>query len=398
MYDNFRVSGLVLPVLQELGPEHCVVLCGSSQMVSKMPAGTRAVSWSQATRFDVPAWRADYRKGRRPWQQRLRQLCRKHQLPTGVSERLDFHLLVASQDVAGAMQLLRAARPAAVVTEFDRNSNWSSLVLSARALGIPTFTMVHGVLNERALGYVPVLADKVFCWGEMQRRQFLAEGESPEKLLVTGCPRLTRDLAMTPADARTKLGLASGKPVVMLGTTPISDRQCREMAEVFCLAADRLQDISAVVRLHPSERLSTYAPVACRHPDVRFLKNSDATLEEALAAADIVVVPNSGFGSDALLKRRLTIVLALPGLPLGHGSDLIQKADCPCATNAEQLTTAIQDLLSNDEQRRRHFAAAERYIEDFCAFFGQESARRIAAIVREHLPQTSPSLVRTVPT
>ena len=76
---------------------------------------------------------------------------------------------------------------------------------------------------------------------------------------------------------------------------------------------------------------NTYAPVAKRHPNVRFLRNRDATLDEALAAADIVVVPNSGFGSDALVRRRFVIVLDLPTMRLGHGRELIEQAGCPAS-------------------------------------------------------------------
>jgi glycosyltransferase involved in cell wall biosynthesis len=292
--------------------------------------------------------------------------------------------------LAGCLEFLRAIRPAVVVTDYDRNDRWSRLVLCARQLGIPTLSLVHGVINDQAVTFVPVLADKIFCWGESQRRQLIAAGEKRAEILIGGCPRLTRDLSMTPAEARTRLGLPVEKPVIMLGTTPVHERDRREMAELFCVAAGAVQGVSAVVRLHPSEQLDTYAPVAKRHPNVRFLRNRDATLDEALAAADIVVVPNSGFGSDALVRRRFVIVLDLPTMRLGHGRELIEQAGCPRATNAEELASAVQDLLTNEPERQRHFAAAERYVTDFCAFFGSDSARRIAAAVRQDLDSGSP--------
>jgi hypothetical protein len=393
---NFRYSELVLPVLEELRPERCVVMYGSPSVLSQLPAGAAAISWDQAMYFDVAAWRADYRKCRTAWQQRVRTLCRKHRLPPGAYGRLAFHILVATRDLAGCLEFLRRVRPSAIVTEYDRNDMWSCLVLCARLLNIPTFTLLHGVVNERAVGYVPVLADKIFCWGEMQRRQFLAAGEDPAKLLIGGCPRLTRDLSVTRTEARRRLGLPIEKPVIMLGTTPVNERDRHAMAEMFCSAAGMVKGASAVVRLHPSEQLDTYAAVAKRHPDVRFMMNRDATIEEALAAADIVVVPNSGFGSDALVKRRPVIVLDLPTMRLGHGRELIERAGCPRAATAEQLAEAIQDLLTNEPKRRRSLALAERYVKNFCASWGKDSAQRIAAIIHEHLPATSPSLA-TVP-
>jgi hypothetical protein len=383
MCDNFRMSGLVQPVLKELESEEPLVICGNSDMRCKAPVPARAIFWTQAMHFDVAAWRSDYRKCRGPWQERLRGLCRKHGLPRGIYDRLAFHLLVSSQSVAGCLEFLQTVRPSAILTEYDRNSMWSSLVLSARFLGIPTFTMIHGVLNERAFGYVPVLADKVFCWGELQRRMFLTEGEDPAKLLLGGCPRLTRDLAVTQADGRKSLGLEIDKPAVMLATGPCEPRFCLEFAECFCLAARRSETYSAFVRLHPSEKLESYAELIRRYPNVRFTSNADATLDEALAASDIVVVHSSGLGSDALVKGRLTVVLDLPTQRLGHGLELIERAGCPRATSSESLHEIVLRLLGDSPERRACEKAREAFVAEFIAYFGESAAKEIAQAVRQ---------------
>ena len=169
----------------------------------------------------------------------------------------------------------------------------------------------------------------------------------------------------------------------MLGTTMVNEPERRNMAELFCAAVETVKGISGVVRLHPSDRLDAYAPVASRHPAVRFTNNSDATVDEALAAADLVVVPNSGLGSDALVKRRLTIVLDLPTLPVGHGSELIEQAGCPRAASAKELAAAIDRLLFDEKEREKQFAMADAYVGEFCAAFGRDAARRIGDVVRK---------------
>ncbi len=383
IHDNFRISDLVLPVLKEIGPDRCVVLGGKPDVLPRVPAGALAVLWNDALRFDAAAWRADYRKCRRRWQTSLAGLCHKYDLPRGACDLLTLHMLFGSQHVAGCLELLRTLQPSAIVTEYDRNALWASLVLSARALKIPTFTLVHGVLGEHADGYVPVLADAVLCWGEMQRRQLIQAGEPPEKVLVAGCPRLTRELAVAPVQARGQLGLPADRPAVMLGTSPVSTADCLNLAEAYCAGMEKLDGVSALVRLHPSEKIETYEPVAKRYPGVRFLKNSDATLDEALAAADIVVVSISGLGSDALVKRRLTVILDVPPSPHGHGIELVERAGCPLATSSESLREIIPRLLADGPERRACERAREEFIGGFCACFGDDSARRIATIVRQ---------------
>ncbi len=302
-------------------------------------------------------------------------------MPRGVYDRFALHCLVASRAVAGCMAFLETARPAVILTECDRVDKWACLILAARQMAIPTITLVHGVFGERAIGIVPVLADKILCWGEMQRRQLMAAGEKRAEIIVAGCPRLTRELSATPAEAKAKLGLPVEKPVILLGTTPVSKQECLALAEVFCAAVEKLDQVSAIVRLHPSEQLAAYEPVIKRYPNVRFFQNRDSTLDESLAAADMVVVPNSGLGSDALVKRRLTIVVKLPNMPFGHGQELIDQAGCLWAESAERLREIVCGLLADSPQRRSCEQAREAFVRDFVGYFGNDAATRIAAVV-----------------
>ena len=74
-----------------------------------------------------------------------------------------------------------------------------------------------------------------------------------------------------------------------------------------------------------------------RHPMVSFVENRRASVDEALAASDIVVVRASGFGSDALVKRKPVVVLSPDQQPRGHDLDLIEPAGCPHAARRSEL-------------------------------------------------------------
>ena len=233
----------------------------------------------------------------------VRRTIRRYGLPGRIRYRLDDAIVTCTQQVAGLLAFLRRAEPAAVVTEYDRNGLWASLVLAARTLAIPTYTLVHGTLGERCNGFYPLLADSVFCWGTMDRDKFLAAGVAPERTQIGGCPRLTRELSCAPAAARAKMGLDPNKPVVIHATA--NYRQHRlQLTKSFCLAAGQQDVFTAIVRLHPVETLPEYAGLAARFPGVKFTLSSQYSVDEALAAADIVVVHSSGLGSDALVKRR----------------------------------------------------------------------------------------------
>jgi hypothetical protein len=381
----FRFSELVLPVVGELGPENCLMLCRSSEQIPLTPNGTERLGWEQAMLFETSDWRAEYRRCWPQWSRCLRALCHEHRLPCGAYERLTLALFMASQQVAGCLGFLARYRPAAVLTEHDRNDTWSCLVLAARKLGIPTFTLVHGLTDEKGTGYTPFLSDAAFCWGEIDRERFLRLGEPPEKLLVGGCSRLNRELSVTPDEGRRKLGLPPDKPVVMLGSGPLGSGEHLKMARLFCEAARKSDRFSAVVRLHPVEDLATYSGLIADFPQVVFSRNSAATLDEALAAADIVVFRLSGLGSDALVKGRLAVVFDVQDFTLGPAMELMRYGGCPRATTVDELVDWTHRLLFDECERAKYLEMAGHFVRKFCAAFGRDAARLIASAVLERI-------------
>lgn len=375
-----RLDDLLLPILAEFEPGSCSVIYGNGNVATRLPTAVPGLDWRHALVYDRREWRSHYQQHRRQWKDRLRTISQCYSLPQGAVELLSHHLLIASQLVTGFVGFLQLARPSVILTEFDRNSLWSCLVLAARREGIPTVTLVHGVMRQDALTFSPVLADKILCWGNLDRAKLMSAGEPAEKIVVGGCPRLSQELPVSRSAGRTKLGLNADKPIVIYAGS--NDGRRLASAEMFCLAMEELDSVTGVVRLHPSESLPEYAPIAERHPEVRFDLNSRSSLDETFAAADIVVVRASGTGSDALVKRRVVVVLNPEETLTGHDRDLVEKGGCPHARRPEELAQILQRLLHDQSFRDNCLRHADRYVAEFSSYFGSESARVIANTVR----------------
>jgi hypothetical protein len=134
--------------------------------------------------------------------------------------------------------------------------------------------------------------------------------------------------------------------------------------------------------LHPSEDLSPYATLISRHPTVSFVENGRASSDQALAAVDVVVVRASGFGSDALVKRKPVVVLSPDQKPTGHDLDLIELAGCPHAHDSDELAAILGRMTTDPGFRAEREIAAERFVTQFCAAFGDEAADLTASAVR----------------
>jgi hypothetical protein len=163
---------------------------------------------------------------------------------------------------------------------------------------------------------------------------------------------------------------------------PSSDSTRFELAEAFCGAMEQLPGTSGVVRLHPSDDLASHQAMIARHPTVAFVENGRASVDEALAAADVVVVRASGFGSDALVKRKPVVVLSPDEKPTGHDLDLIELAGCPHAHDSDELAAVLGRMTQDPVFREEREIAAEAFVTRFCAAFGDESADITAAAVR----------------
>ncbi len=337
---SHRYDRLLLPVLERLDEGECAVLYGHDGVARLVPAGVPHLSYREVMDFDARAWRREYDRCRPSWERTIRDACERHGFPEGAFELLSLELMVASQRVLGCLEFLEAHRPAAILTEYDRNNLWSCLVLAARKLGIPSLTLVHGVIERDAFGFAPVLADHILCWGELDRAKLVGAGEPPSRVAVAGCPRLSRDLPSPSLEGRRRLGIDHDGPVAILATSP--ERYRLALAEAFCAAIEQLPGMSGVVRLHPSEDLTSYAAIIAGHPTVSFVENSRASTDEALAATDVVVVRASGFGSDALVKRKPVVVLSPEQKPTGHDLDLIELAGCPHAHDADELAAVLR--------------------------------------------------------
>lgn len=381
---SFRLRDLVFPVAREIGYDRCMLLSPRAGMNSYLPSGARGLDLGCLTGYqDGSLWRCEFARFWKMFRPTLKEITREYKLPAGVYHRLADATMVCTQQIASYQTFLRRSQVAGILADHDRARLWAPLVLSANALGLPTFTLVHGMFGDKGAAFYPVLARKIYCWGEIQGNILLAEGADATRIVIGGCPRLTRETKLSPAEARVKMGLDPVQPVVILATEGYqSPAWGLKLAEAFCRATEGTTAFTGVIRLHPNEKLERYAPLAVQFPGIHFMTNETVTLDEALAAADIVVVHSTGFGSDALVKGRLTVVLDAITHPLGYGQELIDAAGCPRATSVDSLREILLRLLGDPEERDRRREAAENYVRKFCLYYGEDSARRIAAHVR----------------
>jgi hypothetical protein len=381
--DTPRYNDLIAPVLAEFDPGQCNVVGGGASIERHLNPGVGFCTATQAigSGIDRVVWRQEYARCRPAWHCILRHWIRDHHLPRRLFPQLACLLTIRSWQIAALGRFLDSCKPTAILTDSEHNSPWSCLVLAARHRGIPTVAMTHGVIYFN-YGYTPLLSDVALCWGRDHRDQMIEQGVEPATLLITGCQRLKRTPSVAGNEVRERLGLPLNMPIVMLGTGPMEREEWRKLAFAFGEAFENHPGVTGVVRLHASESIEDCRTELARYPGIRLLENSSWTVEDSMAACDVVVIHNSGLGNDALVFKRLVVLLDVLALPLSNGRSLADKAGSPVAHSADELRQIVDRIFSDTAYRQELHRRAEEYVDGFCAEFGQDAARKAAAEVK----------------
>jgi len=363
--------------VRRLGPASSWILSEDPQLRSLLPAGVISSRWSVAPPLDRHRWALEYRRVAPVWARRIRDLRKRFVVSKTLALSLSHGLIVASQRILRFGALLEQIRPAVVLVEYDRNTRGACFVLAARRLGIPTFTLLHGVING-PWGYTPVVAETVLAWGEIQRDQLIRLGTPKERIQLVGFERLAEGPLPCGVTLREKFGVEPGEVVVLFASGALERAHQLQVAVVFARAVSRVAGFKGFIRLHPSERATDFKEFAARYPALRILENREVSADEAFAMSDLVVVNNSGFGAEALGRGKPCVVLDAADMPAGFGLEIERYSGVPRITTLEELASFLGEFRENQGLRLKLREASARFSTRMFAARGEAACENIA--------------------
>lgn len=239
---------------------------------------------------------------------------RLRSIPAGASRIFDEYLFLAQAiRFEAARDALTAGGTRLVLVDYDRHAFSAPWVHAANSAGIATATLVHGVPNE--WNYLPVLAEHVLVWGEVQESWLKSRGTQAE-IHVVGRP----DIASGPLREN-----VTARLIVSHSAERLSDGETRRLRDRIAKAGERGMDV--VLRLHPSvpeKRLSDDWRSIADAAD-RVIAGS-SSLSDDLGADDVVVAIASSSVMDALARGVQAEVLADPGRPLPADLEVLARS------------------------------------------------------------------------
>lgn len=330
--------------------------------------------------IDLKEWRKSFNKIIQSISKVIRSFLLENNLPSFVGRRIINVLITQTQYLTAFDLLLKSLQPKFVLVECDRYNWCSSLILAANKLNVPTFTMMHGVVNYQ-FGYIPILADYLFSWGNRQKELLKQYNGDAERIIVTGATQLDSSIKVSKKSIREKLNIPESKKIVLLATNPQDSKLREQLIKVFCTAINQDENLVGFVRLHPSEKIEFYQEYITKFPEIIFDKNEKITYEESFAIPDIICIYNSAYGLDAILKGLPVIIINIDDTQLGQAADFIEFGEFPFATTVSELSNLFENYLNNSEYGNEVDTKMKIYASQYCIETEKAAAANIIKFI-----------------
>jgi hypothetical protein len=318
-------------------------------------------------------WYKNYRNLKVDFQKAIKIICDTIGANVQFKSTFELILVIQTQRLQHFINCFGHEKPIGILADHDKHALNSSLILAANKWGIPTYTLVHGSTKPIDF-YVPIVAKKVFCWGEVQKNQFIDAGTENSKIIVTGNQKLNREYPFDKNQIRFKYGILNNRKNITILSNPIDSYQ--KINFVSDILKTCYYNFNVLLRIHPSEEKKDYEQIRYEYPNLICLDNTNQTLEETLACSDLVICHNSTAGFEAITKNIPLIIFnpAYISFPLGIGEELNEKADVPLFKSTEELRMYLQ---SKDCFEAGFNFKKEEYIKSYIHAFGDEAAKII---------------------
>ena len=280
-------------------------------------------------------------------------------------------------------EFLAATSARSILLASDQHRIGRVAIEVASSARIRSFVAQHG-LPRIAVGLLPVVADRVATWSEESTAWFIERGTAPERLIITGNPRLdgvaSHGRVRTHALASKQLNM-SGSPNLLLALSPDGGRVNPTLLAVALDAVERLAEGHLVVKLHPGQGEWSWvqAQVRSSRAATRVSIARTEPLAPLLAWADLTLLHRSTVALESLAYGTPIAVIAVEGTVSGADAEL-RHLGPPVARGGRDVVRIVGDVTT-DEGRSAYLALRAVALERSVGTLDGGSAGRIASLL-----------------
>lgn len=222
------------------------------------------------------------------------------------------------------------------------------------------FVETHGALGGKH-GFLPLTADHMFVWGEVQKKKLIQWGCSPERLIVSGCSKYETYKAKQDQAIRNRI---CKKYAFTASTCTISffphpsidncspyDKFIRDRVDLI-LNTLKSMDVQVIIKLHPGERNKDfyYSWVKKNNAKNRIVVTQKVDPLLLAKASDFLIVHDSTMAVDGFAMGKPVIFFPLLSEDVFSDNSVSEFGDGGIfyrPQNMEELNTILKTLMLN---------------------------------------------------
>lgn len=327
-------------------------------------------------------------------------------IPLWESLEDDFHQVFLTllpqtiKDIEAVKHIINVEKPDIVIIMDETSILGGVVALVCESKGLPTLDIEFGAgIGEKIDVPIPTAineaVDKVVVWGEAMRASAIkGRGISPDRVVVTGSPSFEYAVQQTKdfdkEEFWKQLGLRADRSTILFTSQPVQSPVTPEIREqlVRCVynAIKGLPDMQFVVKLHPGEGFDLHHRLRQEMKLGNMVLTKDANLYYLFNICELVITCMSTTGLEAMIMDKPVIAINLTGIP-----EVLPYAESGAAIGVyreEDLVTAVNDALHNDEVRARLAEKRKEFVYRYAYLQDGQAAKRVADLVTQMIEES----------
>ncbi|MEW6008477.1 MAG: UDP-N-acetylglucosamine 2-epimerase [Candidatus Omnitrophota bacterium] len=313
-----------------------------------------------------------------------------------IEEKLAYFITVSFPKIVKNIEFLKeldkAKRLRLIMLRSDARELEKTIALTANKLNIPTFSIQHGVLAE-INGAVDIICDRLAVWGRATVEWYRSLGQEANKCVITGNPKfeslynergqneLSKSiLDRLKLDSR-KIILFAAIPKVKLSSYYTDDRGEVLMRKIL-EAVKMIENVHLIIKVHPYDNNSSiYRRIIneSKVKNVTLVKKEN--IYDLINVCQALIVPDSTTGLEAIILDKPLIYLNLT-----KRKDMIPYVQNGVALGvykAQDIYSAINDILDNPQTRERLKQGRKEFIYDYAYKIDGQATNRVISLIEE---------------
>lgn len=293
--------------------------------------------------------------------------------------------------LAVAEHMLSRHRPGLIISADDADPRCRLYSLLARAVGVPTLVVQQGLSSQAYPEWRFLSHDRVAAMGESSRRDLMAQGVEPERIVVTGPPGFDTFASTDPGIAdkiRNDLGIPQEHRLVLFASQPSyvgafdQPQKRTDMIKAIVKVVGDMKDVTLVVKPHPGEKRKELAALVGKAQGV-VLVDRAVSIGPLIKACDVFITFFSTTALQALYAGKPVITIDVPGS--GGGRLYSDSHATWVARSTVELRTHITNLLSAEraEHVKSKEEAARRFLREMTYHPDGKATDRVVQLVTD---------------